>query len=318
MSNLSHPFRWLQCVDGSIPTALDILHLPFPNRGYKELPKLREICWEGKLFEPPSALKPYVESYDHSHPLRTLSELYDCVMCLLLSSAICLVACVLIYLLLNKLHTKFSQINPPHKKWYVVVNVMKGVVLGLMVANSKFLPGSAKIVFGGEAAILETKRTTALYVMTDLVGIILVPKLPLSTLMHHYMTILIGLGIWSNNIGADTWEGMVGVTKMAFMYGSFSCIPFAVNIFLGLRVMFEKNLWMIFNCYFGLIAYIASISLNWSLHISWLYYCFTNWDLSVWFFLYCGILAHIIRDDIKLVKYLWNYPSTKKVAEKIE
>ena len=310
--------KLLQCADGSLPSGLDLLHVSFPNSGHEVLPILPDVCWEAKLFEAPTSLQPYMGLNNQSDAFNTISHLYDCIVCMLLSSLICVTLCLIMHCLLNTFHRKFSQIRPVHKKWYVIVNTMKGTVLALMVINFQFVPGIWKVVFGGDVPLLETKRTTALYVMTDLVGLMLVPKLPFSTFMHHVMTVVIGLGIWSTDISVQNWEGALGVVKMSFIYGSFSCIPFAVNLFLGLRVVFHNNTYMISLCYFALITYLISIGLNWSLHISWLYHCIKRMDMSPWVFLYGGILLHIVRDDIILVKYLWKFPSIPKKAEKVE
>ncbi|KAI6651586.1 hypothetical protein LOD99_4837 [Oopsacas minuta] len=312
MSNLSYSIMLLRCADGSLPSGLDLLHKPFPNLGNEVLPKSDFNCWQAKLFEAPAALQPYLTQYDNSNHYTTMTHLYDCMSCLFISSVIYTFSCFILHLVLNRFYIKFSLIRPVHKKWYVIVNVMKGIVLGTMILNTQFIPGILRMVFGGEFPILEAKRTTALYVMTDIVGLVLIPKLPFSTFMHHVMTLFIGMGIWSTNIGAQGWEGSLGVVKMSFLYGSFSCIPFSVNIFLGLRVMFHRKSWMIILCYFALFTYIISIGINWSLHIYWLYNCIKLMDISLSVFLYAGILVHIIRDDVILVKYIWTYPSVGK------
>ena len=316
--NLSLPIKWFRCADDSLASGLDVLHIFFPNSGQKVIPKHPSVCWEAKLFEAPTSLQPYINLNDQSKAFNTMSHLYDCTVCMLLSSVICITFSLVLYYLLDTFHQKFSQIRPAHKKWYVIVNTMKAVVLTLTVLNFQFVPGMWRVVFGGEIPLLESKRTTAIYVMTDLVGLALVPKLPFSTFMHHIMTVIIGMGIWSTDISAQSWEGGLGVVKMSFMYGCFSCLPFAVNLFLGLRVVFHKNICMVLICYFALISYLISIGLNWSLHIYWLYHCIERMDLSPWLFIYGGILLHIVRDDIILVKYLWKFPSTPNKSEKEE
>ena len=316
--NLSHPLKWLKCADDSLPSGLDLLHFFFPNNGQAVIPKSSSVCWEAKQFEAPASIQPYMGINHQANAFNIIPHLYDCTMCMLLSSVICVTCCVILYYLLDTFHLKFSQIRPLHKKWYVIVNIMKGIVLGLMVLNSQFIPAMWKFVFGGKIPILESKRTTALFVMTDFVGLLLVPKLPFSTLMHHVMTVIIGMGIWSTDISVQSWEGVFGIVKLSFMYGSFSTIPFAVNLFLGLRVVFNKNISMVWICYFALITYLISIGLNWSLHISWLYGCVERRDLSPWIFIYGAILVHIVRDDIILVKYLWKFPSAPKKPPKRE
>ena len=306
------PLKWLECADGSFPSGLDLIHLPFPNLGAKVLPRTSNVCWQGKPFDVPDILQPFITQYESSNPHSTITHLYDCILCMLLSSSICIFVCCILHSLLNRFHFKYSQIRPVHKKWYVVVNIMKGFVLGAMILNSQFLRGVWTLLSNGEIPLLETKRTTALYVMTDLIGLILIPKLPFSTFMHHVMSVFIGMGIWSTDINAQSWTGALGAIKMSFLYGSFSCIPFTVNIFLGMRIIYGKERRIKLLCYFALLSYIISIGINWTLHILWLYNCFKMMDFSPLTLFYGGILIHIIRDDIILIKFLWSFPSSGK------
>ena len=93
---------------------------------------------------------------------------------------------------------RFKSIEPQHKKWYVVSNITKSLVLGyysyncLEILYLLYFYGiwdADKILFMG-----------AVYSSVDLISIIKVPKLANSTLIHHILVNIMYFYTLSNHM----------------------------------------------------------------------------------------------------------------------
>lgn len=97
------------------------------------------------------------------------------------------VAMYLVHVIWNKIDEKFSSINPSHKKWYVIANLSKAFLLGIQALSFRYWWWVYIIYFKVWRHVyrLELKRCTVLYIVTDVVALYMVPKLPWSTFLHH-------------------------------------------------------------------------------------------------------------------------------------
>lgn len=299
-------FSWFVCEDGSLPSGLDLVHLLlFPSKSKNHKPEWG-LCRSSQKIELPLPVKEIVEA-EETNTRFSFTELYDSLTCLAVTSILFILLAVVLHFVLNKLSKDFSNINPAHKKWYVIVNVLKACLLAFICLNSKFAIGIYKLSVGEYVPMLELKRTTVLYIVSDLVGLLIVPKLPFTTKMHHIFTFLIGVLIWSSNMNLPGFNGMIGVAKMSFIYGCFSCIPFLVNAFLGFRVFASRNKLMVVFSFISFLTYILCCALNWSFHLVWLVNRVLAFDLTVWTVVYLVMLFYIVRDDLILMNFLKKY-----------
>ena len=143
-----------------------------------------------------------------------------------------------------------------------------------------------------------------LYIATDLVALLIVPKLPFSTKMHHIVTTLLIIGVSAVDIEVKGYGGLLGVCKMAVLYGIFSTMPFLVNAYLALRVVYSKGEWLHILAKMGLWPYLLCCACNWTVHVIWLCYLVYNWEISIINILYLLAISNMVNDDIILIKWL--------------
>jgi hypothetical protein len=197
--------------------------------------------------------------------------------------------------LLNKFVKSFREINPEHKKMYVVKNFIKSLFLaGLCTNLGKFYD-----LFNGTLDLMFVKRCGVFYIMNDVIGLLLVKKLPTTTKIHHMTTSLCGFAVImkeSNNLD---------VLTLIVLYAVFSSIAFCVNFYLGLRIYSTDT---------GLKRYMSNISF-WTYLLS----CIVNWLLQCYLavqvvqvvpiyhtLFYLGFLYSVGKDDIILMKWLYD------------
>ena len=305
----------MHCADGSFPEGLDLLHLFFPNNGtnFSKDYYNDNACWALTPFRfaVTDALLP------PSSGLYTRDGLVDSVTCLIVACCLLSFAFVIAHCIWNKLDRGFASISPVHKKWYVVANMSKCVFLGIICASSKYWIATFRAFALDEFVNTEAKRTTVLYVATDAVALLLVPKLPMSTVLHHVTTILLLLVHWGIDMRVNGWTGLLGVVKMMMLYGSFSTISFAVNGYLALRVVYPKSSVTSLLCRVALWIYVICCFGNWSLHLLWFGHSIYNGYMSLIILLYAGCIGFIVHDDVVLIKWLIakNSPVNKAKTE---
>jgi hypothetical protein len=107
------------------------------------------------------------------------------------------------------------------------------------------------------------KTVSATYVMTDALALLLVPKLPTSTVVHHVATTLFILGVFAVRL-AD-----YRVAAMLMFYGFWSTLSFSVNAFLALRVVYPASAWLKPVALVSALVYAVCCFFNWSFHLLW-------------------------------------------------
>jgi hypothetical protein len=207
--------------------------------------------------------------------------------------------------ILNKFVKSFKDIEPVHKKMYVVKNFIKSMFLaGLCTQLGNFLD-----LLNGTLDLMFVKRCGVYYIMNDVIGLLLVKKLPTTTKIHHITTSLCGLAIImkeSNNLD---------VLTLIVLYAVFSSMSFCVNFYLGFRI-YSTNI--------QAKRYLSNTSF-------WVYLlsCIVNWILQGWLALlvipnvpiyhtliYFAFFYSVGRDDIILMKWLYDdHNKFKQIAE---
>ena len=290
---------WYKCSDGSFIEPLDALFLLFPNQGRRVVKD--NVCFVSKPFVLPyvdELLPVETESFSPAHAADGVCVLT--MMCLMVFFGI-----ILTHNLWNKLGCNFAAVTPAHKKWYVVANLSKSLILAILcIGTTRFWVVTYNSLFLDKFLNLELKRCSLVYAATDVVALFLVPKLPRSTIIHHVVTAFLCLGCTGINLSQHGWEGILGVGKMVMLYGLFSSISFPVNAYLALRVVYPKKQWLYTLCNLSFWLYILCCAINWSAHGYWLLWLFSHGEFSVYAFLYCFLIAAMVNDDITLMKWL--------------
>lgn len=289
---------WFRCADGWPLEPLDALHLLFPNRGRDSVGE--NVCYVPKPFHFPSLLALLPEQGDLFLP----EELVDAVVALVLMCALVTVGLIVAKHAWDYLDPNFRSIYPSHKKWYVVANLSKALFLGILGFSSRYWISAYRCHYQDNFQLIELKRSAVIYIATDVVALYMVPKLPFSTIVHHVATAVLTVVVSGVNLKVKGYTGLLGMCKMTMLYGIFSTIPFLVNAYLALRVVYSKEKWLKVLCKLSLATYVVCCGLNWTVQGLWIMGFWWERDFSVYMLLYVGMLVMIGHDDIVLIRWL--------------
>ena len=215
----------------------------------------------------------------------------------------------------------FLSLNPNYnrlkdeKKLYVLKNVIKSVNLLLLITQTNDLISC--IIFNKHLSNNFVNNFASFYVSNDIVALYRVKKLPSSTLFHHIMTTI--LLFVSYNIDFENLED-TSLAKLLIVYTCFSCYPFTVNSYLGLRFLEYKeekinkdselkplklnhqyfNIFLEFLRQSSYWIYMICIICNWSYQI---YDLFIN-PFTLGRLIYIMCMFPIVNDDIVLLTWL--------------
>lgn len=289
---------WYRCADGSVMEPLDIIHfILFPNHG-------RDATGDNLCYRPRYMGIQYIQDFTSESYL--LEDFVDCTIALIISCFAVTIGFIVGKYLWDAVDNNFKIVSPSHKKWYVVANICKAFFLGCMAVSPKYWIGVYQGQVLDEFQQLELKRTMALYVSTDLVALYMVPKLPTSTILHHVVTTAMGFMVYSLDLTVKGRAGMLGFAKMCLLYGSISTIPYLVNAYLALRVVYPKSQFVKLLCFLSLITYLICCGFNWSIHLLWVLGYWGERDLSsVFTIIYILMIGFLVHDDVVLLKWLF-------------
>lgn len=295
--NSSSP--WYICPNGDIIEPLDILQCLFPNEGRNSSGD--NVCFVARPFSSQllQSILPGPSDY------YTPEEFVDGVVSLMMMSLIVSVLMFFTKEVWNCLDGNFRSITPSHKKMYVLANLAKSLLLGIMSLSPRYWLGSTRFIYDAFQGI-EIKRCGIIYITADFVALFLVPKLPRSTMIHHITTSVMAVVVTSVELKMPGWNGLLGVAKMGIVYGLFSSAAFPVNAYLALRVVYPKARWMPALVHISLVTYVVCCTINWGLHLLWLYRVVTDFELTqfIFSFLYLVAVYFMVSDDIILIKWL--------------
>lgn len=204
----------------------------------------------------------------------------------------------------NKMSTLLTYIDNNHKlsdtkKLYVTKNIIKSVVLLILSLYSPIVMYNIYHTQYWNNQLMN--HIGCIYVSNDIIGLLRVKRIHLTTKIHHITTTT--LLLYSFTI--DFNNNIIG--KLIFIYCMLSCYSFLVNFYLGVRFLKGHR---IVKEYIeslrkgALYIYVGSCAVNWSTQL----YIIIN-TLYIGFMyqicLYMFILIPIIIDDIKLIKWLY-------------
>ena len=221
------------------------------------------------------------------------------------------------------------------KRMYVVANLLKAAVLGAHALSPSWwfysaqeyacnlaplgagvaralgapwgvaaLPCNWTVDRGHDAYV---KAISATYILTDVVALATVPRLPLTTKIHHWATFAFGLWVLAVPAIAP-----VPVLHKLLMYGAFSTLAFPVNAFLALRCTSPDSPAVGALARVSLALYVLVCAANWGLHALWLADGTVRGTVTAWEYVYASSLYVFIRDDLVLMTWLAAYGKDRK------
>lgn len=289
----------LLCQDGWPIEPLDAIHLLFPNKG--RLPSIpHAACFPSELFEFPLLRDLLPDQTKFFVP----DHVVDSVVVISLLAMLVTVGMIAVKRIWCALDNQFASIAPEHKQWYVVANMAKAFFLACISLSTRFWIGFYLAFYHDKFQMTEIKRCAFIYLITDLVALYMVPKLPKSTTVHHVITVVLGLVISGVDISVPGWTGLLGCAKMCLLYGTMSAVAFPVNAYLALRVVYPEAKWLQTLAKVGMWSYLVLCFGNWSVHFLWLVGLALSAQLSVYNLIYVVAISFMINDDIVLIKWL--------------
>ena len=298
---------WYKCADGMIVTPMDVLQMIFFPHHYDRIGD--NVCYEPRPYEWP-LLKSLLPEENAFGGTFLPDDFIDGVVGLSLACLTVTLMMIVAKHVWEWVDPTFNNITPPHKKWYVVANISKSFFLLCIAVSPRFWIASYQgFLLDNWPCLLFVKRCCILYLTTDVVALYMVPKLPTSTIIHHITTTVLVLTVSASNIKTQGSVGFLGACKMCVLYGSFSSIPYLVNAYLGLRVVYSKKWWMYELCRLSLITYLICCCLNWLTHLLWLLGYWGKTEVSIPIILYLVMMMSMVNDDIVLIRWLFNRSS---------
>ena len=197
-----------------------------------------------------------------------------------------------VFYLLNEYCKSFNNINPEHKKMYVVKNYIKSFYLACLCFTLPYY-------ISGNYDLLFIKRCAIYYFTNDIIGLMLVKKLPITTKIHHCTTTIGGLLILMKS------DSTLDILTLLVLYAIFSSLTFLVNFYLGYRVHNYNIVSKYYISKTANIIYILSCVINWSLQI----YLFFGiiWMIQLYqIILYMCFMYSVVKDDLILMNWLYN------------
>lgn len=196
-----------------------------------------------------------------------------------------------------------------HKQMYILKNIIKSISMFFIFifSLSKLYTYFINDHFDNQVV----RKYGAAYVANDLLALILVDKLPKTTIIHHKLTTIFYYILCSFDIN------QVFVLKLLVLYTFFSYCAFMVNLYLALRFFISENeseedSKMIKNIdkiidkvrITAYLNYSICCIFNWGIHFILLFNRYYLNLLSFTEIIYCFMLIPIIKDDLILLSWL--------------
>lgn len=210
-----------------------------------------------------------------------------------------LISCGILYqsyervdvLLWNK-YPSYGKLDS-EKQVYVIKNILKAVYLSVICCAALYYIVPSLLYGNWDNVMLRT--FASLYVSNDIVGLYRVTKLHSSTRLHHMTAAIFLLAAWTADFQNST------TAKMLVVYTIFSAMSFTVNLYLGLRFVYNldhPDMVVLKNV--ARVVYCICCGLNWAAQC---YMAFNNTESILMGYL-MG-LVFIVWDDIILLKWFF-------------
>jgi len=203
-------------------------------------------------------------------------------------------------------NTKYKNYDY-NKKCYIIKNIIKSLILGYISVDAFNLLSNAYVDIWDNKVLNEF---ATIYVANDIVGLLLIPKLPFTTKIHHLTSAF--FLIYSYHIEVN--EPNIG--RLLFILCIFSCFSFLVNFYLAIRYLENKEdkiLTRSINVIrrTSYYIYIVCCVINWCIQLIYIYHRVLDNTFDYTYCVYLGLLAFIINDDLILMSWLRNQNTIK-------
>jgi hypothetical protein len=195
-------------------------------------------------------------------------------------------------------------------RMYIVKNFLKSLILFYISINLTYELLNNYIEGNLILDNLFIKNYGSLYVSNDIVALIVVRRLPITTKIHHTLTTLLLLYFFTLDINDYNNIGI-----MILIYSLFSAYAFMVNFYLAARYFrvedknyvtkyINKNRYIDNIRYWSYYIYIGLCSINWSVNvIIYILKIYYN-TLNLEYVLYVIVISMIVKDDLILMDWL--------------
>lgn len=203
---------------------------------------------------------------------------------------ILILSCSLLYYSYPKMNDFLTNYTPDfdhsERQNYIVKNVMKSISLCILCILSLFF------IHGWDNTTI--RIFAAVYVSNDLMGMYMC-TLPTSTRIHHITTVVFLFGTFMVDFQQSH------IAQMLFYYTYLSAVAFPVNLYLGLRLCYEKPYhpeWLFRLKSIAKYVYCGVCIVNWSYQLFLL-------KGETEELIYVSLIGLIVVDDIILLKWLF-------------
>jgi hypothetical protein len=181
---------------------------------------------------------------------------------------------------------------PHHRQLYIQKNIVKSVILCILFifASITILPS---IINHDQWNSYLIHRIAALYGANDILGLLIVDKLPKTTKLHHQVSTIFVICAFNLDFQVSS------VAQALLVYTFASASAYIVNCHLAMRLFAPKHI-VNKSRLFSALIYTCSCSICWCWHIWWWF----TIDKSLIHIAYILLLYWIIRDDIILMQWL--------------
>jgi hypothetical protein len=203
-------------------------------------------------------------------------------------------------------NTKYKNYDY-NKKCYIIKNIIKSLILGYISVDAFNLLSNAYVDIWDNKVLNEF---ATIYVANDIVGLLLIPKLPFTTKIHHLTSAF--FLIYSYHIEFN--EPNIG--RLLFILCIFSCFSFLVNFYLAIRYLENKEDKILTRSIdvirrTSYYIYIVCCVINWCIQLIYIYHRVLDNTFDYTYCVYLGLLAFIINDDLILMSWLRNQNTIK-------
>ena len=211
-----------------------------------------------------------------------------------------LVFCTIVQFLhiyLQKRTTIFQTYSTTRKN-YIVKNIFKSVLLLMLVPMSSIIFWNGVFKDKWERYIVTICGT--LYAATDMVGVVMIRKLNMSTALHHACVMVFAIMTFTFDFYTCPW------IQSLILYGCIASFTCTVNLYLGIRFILDKKKqshWIFKDLTkFAKWSYVGGICLTWIIQY---YYMFFIYSFDMFSTAYAFLSHVILYDDIVLIKHFF-------------
>jgi hypothetical protein len=201
-----------------------------------------------------------------------------------------------------------------NKRLYIIKNIIKSIILNILTfhiiigffndRNIYYLPKTHDLYIDNHYI----KRLASAYVSNDLLALLIVPKLPKTTKIHHITSCLILFYIYFIDFNDPNDIG-----KGIFLYTFMSMASYLVNFVLAVR-NFNNFPYLNLLRKLAYYSYLACVTLNWGGHVFLYGFKTIEYTLTLKHIIYMCVLVPLINDDLVLLSWL-KKSSNKKLTE---